>query len=688
MNSRKKLTIIIAISMILGSYRSVAQTAEELFPKAIQLEEVKGELEKAIEVYQTIVTQFSANRPIASKAMLHIGLCYEKLGDAQAREARKAYERVVRDYADQSEPTKVARERLSALSAGGSVATSRTDVATRRIWVSGSNQIVEISQDGRYVIYKSSDLWDLWLHDLQSGEKKQITHEGSWGDYKFAIGPAKISPDGKQIIYGWYVKNSGELRLSSIDGSSMQVLHNGQDGSYMTACAWMPDGRHILALSDDQKYNDQSFQLRMISLSDGTIRNIGPPDRKEIDGVCPSPDGRYIGYCRNGDVFIYDLATEQESVLVQNTATDALAGWTPDGSGIVFISNRSGAYDLYLLGVKNGRSLENLQLLRKNFGANVGICLTRDGRLFRTENTGTKDAYIVPVDEQTGKLTGVQSRVDPNYSNTGYPEWSDDGKLLFYEVQKGPPLELSLFIHSEETGQTREITLKPKIQYWYSPILSPDGSRFAVVGSDGIQTFGIFGVNPESGEVNQIIKIPLVGMIVDPSQKWSSDGKAIYYMFRSPEKFQESIIRRKDLTTGEEKDVYHGFNIRWMRISPDGNRFAYFRNDTINKSHVVGIMDIHSGKDLELWRVPETEAPGGISGGAWSPDGSYILVERSFRQGTELRRFPSTGGKGEILHFFPEGGWGFVIHPDGKRIAFTQSIDNQELWVLENFLPK
>ena len=115
MNSRKTLTIIMAISMILGSYRSFAQTAEELFPKAIQLEEVKGELEKAIEVYQTIVTQFSANRPIASKAQLHIGLCYEKLGNTQAR---KAYERVVRDYADQAEPTKLARERLRALIGG------------------------------------------------------------------------------------------------------------------------------------------------------------------------------------------------------------------------------------------------------------------------------------------------------------------------------------------------------------------------------------------------------------------------------------------------------------------------------------------------------------------------------------------------------------------------------------------
>jgi len=685
MKSHQFIVIVLVFVFVLVSSGYGQQTAEQLYQSALYKEEIEGEMDAALKIYEAVIKQYPENRSVVAKTYLHIGLCYEKLGNS---EARKSYERVVRDYADQSEPSKVARERLSALSAGGNVANNHTDVATRRIWVSGSYQIAGISQDGQYVVLKSPDHWDLWLHDLESGEQKQITHEGSWGGYKFAIGSAVISPDGKQIAYGWYVRNSGELRLSSIDGSSMQVIHSGQDGSYMTACAWMPDGHNILAVSDDQKYNDQSFQLRMISLPRGTIRDIGQPDRKEIVGVYPSPDGRYIGYCRKDDIYIYDLAIDQESVLVENPATDILAGWNPNGSGIVFVSNRSGTYDLYLLGVKNGRSPEDLQLLRKNFGANTGMGLTRNGRLFRTENTGTKDAYVVPMDEQTGKLTGVRSRIDPDYSNTGYPEWSNDGKMLFYEVAKGPPLELSLFIHSEETGQTREITLKPKIQYWYSPILSPDGSRFAVVGSDGIQSFGIFGINPESGEVNQLVKIPLVGMVLDPSQKWSPDGKAIFYLFRSPEKFEESIIRRKDLVTGEEKDIYRGFNIRWMRISPDGNSFAYYRNDTINKSHVVGIMDIHSGKYLELWRVPETEAPDGISGGAWSPDGSYILVDRSFRQGTELWRFPSTGGKGEILHFFPEGGWGFVIHPDGDRLAFTQSTNNQELWVLENFLPK
>ena len=35
------------------------------------------------------------------------------------------------------------------------------------------------------------------------------------------------------------------------------------------------------------------------------------------------------------------------------------------------------------------------------------------------------------------------------------------------------------------------------------------------------------------------------------------------------------------------------------------------------------------------------------------------------------------------------GGWrGLRIHPDGRQIAFTSKSVQQELWVMENFLPE
>ena len=209
----------------------------------------------------------------------------------------------------------------------------------------------------------------------------------------------------------------------------------------MIVRAWMPDGRRILAVSYDRK--DQAYRRHTISLPDGDIRDIGQPEPGEVNWRYPSPDGRHIAYDLKGDIFVYDTATEQDSVLVQNPAADSVTGWTRDGSGIVFVSDRSGTRDLYLLGIENGRPRGDPQLLRRNIGARASLYLTRDGRLFRFENTGTVNSFVVPVDEQTGKLTGTPSPVDANYPEARFPAWSPDGKLLYYEIYKGSPNDWS-----------------------------------------------------------------------------------------------------------------------------------------------------------------------------------------------------------------------------------------------------
>jgi len=94
--------IIIILILGLGTVlilQGQEQQAQQLLSKAVYEEEVNGELEKAIEGYQTIVTEFPDNRPIAAKAYFHMGMCYEKLG---LQEAQKAYENVVNNYPDQS----------------------------------------------------------------------------------------------------------------------------------------------------------------------------------------------------------------------------------------------------------------------------------------------------------------------------------------------------------------------------------------------------------------------------------------------------------------------------------------------------------------------------------------------------------------------------------------------------------
>ena len=112
MNAIHRISILFPVILMMVVQTSFAQTAEELLPVAIQLEEVNGELENAIEVYKVIVEKYPDNKPVAAKAYFHIGMCYEKLG---MQEAKNAYYQLIQNCADQHDLVARARTRIAIL---------------------------------------------------------------------------------------------------------------------------------------------------------------------------------------------------------------------------------------------------------------------------------------------------------------------------------------------------------------------------------------------------------------------------------------------------------------------------------------------------------------------------------------------------------------------------------------------
>ena len=89
--------------LALSAARSAQQArdtrAEVALQAAIKIETIDGDLKAAIEQYKRIAALPGASRATVATALLRMGQCYEKLGNA---EARTAYERVVREFGDQS----------------------------------------------------------------------------------------------------------------------------------------------------------------------------------------------------------------------------------------------------------------------------------------------------------------------------------------------------------------------------------------------------------------------------------------------------------------------------------------------------------------------------------------------------------------------------------------------------------
>src|SRR5512139_2747733 len=101
-----------------------ANQAEVQLQAAIKAEVVDGNLKAAIDRYKQIIATYGGERAVVAKALVRVGQCYEKLGEANAREAQKAYEQVVREFGDQTEMAAEARNRLAALKPGPREASS------------------------------------------------------------------------------------------------------------------------------------------------------------------------------------------------------------------------------------------------------------------------------------------------------------------------------------------------------------------------------------------------------------------------------------------------------------------------------------------------------------------------------------------------------------------------------------
>ena len=98
----KRTIMLLAALLAAAAQTAVAQEgraqADKLMAAAQHRATVVGDLHAAIAQYRTIAETFKHDRAVAASALLRIAEAHEKLGDGQAR---RVYEQILRDYADQ-----------------------------------------------------------------------------------------------------------------------------------------------------------------------------------------------------------------------------------------------------------------------------------------------------------------------------------------------------------------------------------------------------------------------------------------------------------------------------------------------------------------------------------------------------------------------------------------------------------
>jgi len=660
------------------------QQPKLLLEEAGKKELVDGDLKGAIEIYQKILALEDVPRASVARALLHLGQCYEKLGST---EARKAYERLVREFADQSEETTAARARLAAL--GG----QDTAMRVRQVWAGPQDDLLGApTRDGRYLTCQDWPSENVAVRDLATGQKRMLTSKAK-GSLEFAM-LSQPSPDGKEVAYSWYnAEDFYDLRIVGIGGSNPRVLLTGRELKEVDPYDWSPDGKNVLAVFIRR---DTTCQLALVSALDGSVRILKTFDRGWPGRARFSPDGRYVAYhlaqqpgSTARDVGVFAVDGSRETVVVRHPADDVLFDWTPDGKGLLFGSDRSGTMGAWWIQVADGQPVGTPELVKPDLGQDVRpLGFTRDGSYYYEVRTGMSDVYIAEVDFASGRVLAPPIPATERFagSNNG-PDWSRDGRQLAYLSHRGPGVwgARVMCVRDAATGEVREVSSKLKSVIgirWF-----PDGRFLLAAGLSPSGERGAFRVDVQTGEFDRVdlsTPAPIAMRAV-----WSADGKTMFYGRWGPAAGASTIVAR-DLATGREEQLHSvtepSVYQSPLSISPDGQRLAVVVRDKGGAARHLTVVPAAGGEARDVLRSTELSWPVSI---AWTPDGQGVLFVKqpgTRNSKTELWLVPVNGGEPRKLDLSAPNMRELSVHPNGRRIAFTSGGDRSEVWVMENFL--
>jgi Tol biopolymer transport system component len=654
---------LLKITLVLAAAALLFAQADTTLQKAIRKETVEGDLKGAIELYQKAISQAAKDRPTAAQAWLRLGECFEKQGDKQARQA---YERLVKDFGDSKEASQ-ARVRLAALGGPG----GGGGLVARRVLPDASGVGEVLTADGKYTRGMDWDTGDVVQFEVASGQRSRITNRGPWSEAEKSYEDQAFSRDGKQIAYDSYTKDwVPQVRIRNLDGSGLRTLYSEKD-SYVYPLDWSPDAGSILALRQRKPYKVD--ELTLISTADGSVRVLRSITSGEysLQSARFSPDGRFVAFSfvregspPQGDVFLMTADGRNEVVVAGHPADDKLLGWRPDGTSLVFLSDRSGAWDIWTVHITGGKQQGEPELLKKDFGYDSEVLgFAPDGSLYYKTHTSLGGLYNGAVDLETGKLLVPPAPVTTRYTGPpSQPTWSPDGRNLAYLSRRGGigPGNNILTIRSAATGEER--FLSPRLRFVNQISWAPDGRSVLALGITETET-AIFRIDTETSGITKLRDRGLV-------PKLCPDGKTLVFLWGG--------IWKRNLDTGEESEVV---KIRGMfyDLSPDGREVVF--HDRVDGA--VKTVSLNGGEPRELFR--------GLAQNyrlRWTRDGRYIIAQAFGTASPEIWRVPAQGGTPLKLDLSVPKMDSFTLHPDNRRFAFSVNEgDKSELWVLENFLP-
>ncbi len=303
----------------------------------------------------------------------------------------------------------------------------------------------QISPDGKHAIFslirvdkKSEKKYsDLWVANLETKGKQQFT----FGDYNDAS--PRWSPDGKSIAFMSNRKDERQMQLYILpfSGGEARPLTD-MKGSF-AEFSWSPNGKTVLAqfrkMDEEAMERQEDEKKKKLGVVARHITSLG----YKSDGAGYLPKERW-------HIWTIDVASGEATQVTEGDSHESDLTWTPDGSHILFSSNRHPNWILnpqessfYRIPAAGGDMVQ----LASNNGRKGGPSYSPDGTQIAFYGTDdvtpfAQNTNLFVVDADGGEAKNLTKAYDLNISpstlgDTGSgtpfprPVWSLDGQKIY-----------------------------------------------------------------------------------------------------------------------------------------------------------------------------------------------------------------------------------------------------------------
>ncbi len=334
----------------------------------------------------------------------------------------------------------------------------------------------DFSPDGRQVVYsplvRDFRTWkryqggtaqDLWIFDLSSHEVRNITNH------------PRTDRDPMWVGHRIYFSSdrSGTLNLYAQDPASGELQQLTWSTQWDVRWPSADDaGRIVYELNGElHVLTTSTGEPRRIAIQvpdDGVARRPSRiPVSRNIEDFGLSPKGERALFVARGDIFTAPIEQGPTRNLTHSSnAHDKWARWSPDGSKIAFISDRSGEEEIYL--INQDGSGEPEQLTTGGQAMRYAPEWSPDGKRLAFND---KDGKLYVLTLEDNKLVEIADDIEwPPVSDYA---WSPSGGHLAFSLLDSNNF-MSIYIWSVSDGQRRRIT--SELFHEFNPAWDPEGN--------------------------------------------------------------------------------------------------------------------------------------------------------------------------------------------------------------------